>query len=174
MTKNILNGLIQIYTGDGKGKTTAAVGQAVRASGQGLKVIFIQFIKGIDSGEHIFISEYHPFEINRLNSHDYFQKNGEDITKYSRETLELASMALGSGKYDIVVLDEIFIAHQLRHITTQEIIKLMDIKPASVELIMTGRYAPAQVIERADLVTEMKAIKHPYNKGVTSRKGIEY
>ena len=167
-------GLIQIYTGDGKGKTTAALGIALRASGHGLKVIFIQFIKGIATGEHKFIQKYLPFEIVQLSSGNCFQKNGEQLGKEVKQTLEFTREILLGSKYDMVILDEIFIALSQNLITTKDIMDLLDMKPDTVELVLTGRNAPPEIVQRADLVTEMLMIKHPFNEGITGRLGIEY
>jgi len=134
-------GLVQVYTGDGKGKTSAAFGLALRAIGRGLKVYIIQFIKGgFDYGE-LYVVEKLP-----------------NLTV----------------KYDLVILDEINIAVSLRLIDLKEVVKLIKNKPSNVELILTGRYAPKEIIESADLVTEMKEVKHPYTKGLPPRKGIEF
>jgi cob(I)alamin adenosyltransferase len=168
------NGLIHIYTGNGKGKTTAALGLALRACGHDLKVILIQFIKGSIAGEHKFTSKYKSFRILKLNDDDCFKKPKEQQKKEARETLDTAARILTSQEYDIVILDEIFMAYNMGFVTINEIINLMDNKPTHVELIMTGRMAPTAAIERSDLVTEMMMIKHPYNKGIKARPGIEY
>ena len=174
MTGNDSRGLTQIYTGNGKGKTSAALGLALRASGHNLKVIFIQFLKGTICGEHKFISKYSPFEIIKINGDDCFYKPKEELAQLARTTLEIAYRSLTDGEYDIVILDELFMALQMRLITMDEILYLIDNKPEPVELIMTGRMAPVEIIQRADLVTEMTMIKHPYNKGIPARLGIEY
>jgi cob(I)alamin adenosyltransferase len=174
MKTKIENGLIHIYTGNGKGKTSAALGLALRASGYNLKVVLIQFIKGINSGEHMFVSKIDSFKIIKLNDDDCFNKSREQLIKEAGEMLEITAQTLTNGAYDIVILDEIFVAYNMRLVTLDEIIHLMDIKPASVELIMTGRMAPAKAVERADLVTEMMMVKHPYNNGINARQGIEY
>ena len=174
METGITNGLIHIYTGNGKGKTSAALGLALRACGHDLRVILIQFIKGSISGEHTFTSKYKSFRILKLNNDDCFGKSEEQQKEEARDTLEIAVRTLTSQEYDIVIFDEIFMAYNMRFITIDEIINLMDIKPFRVELIMTGRMAPAAAIERADLVTEMTMIKHPYSRGVAARAGIEY
>lgn len=174
METGIANGLIHIYTGNGKGKTSAALGLALRACGHNLRVILIQFIKGSISGEHKFISKHESFKILKLNDDDCFKKPKEQQKKEAAEILEIAARTLISQEYDIVILDEIFMAYNMNFISIDEIMHLMDIKPSSVELIMTGRMAPAEAIERSDLVTEMLMVKHPYTKGIKSRAGIEY
>ena len=167
-------GYVQLYIGNGKGKTTAALGQALRAAGRGMRVTFIQFLKGELSGEHLFTEKYDCFEIIQLNKGNCFRQSNEDLLPVTEKTLLLAEEKLTSGEYDVVVLDEIFTALARELVTTEQIIHLIDTRPDSVELIMTGHKAPPQLIERADLVTEMTAIKHYYKKGVKLRKGIEY
>jgi cob(I)alamin adenosyltransferase len=174
MTDKLSRGLIQVYTGDGKGKTSAALGLAMRASGDGLKVIFIQFVKGIPTGEHIFVEKYKPFEIIQPGVGDCFSKTREQLAADARKTLEFARRQLSDKKYDVVILDEIFVAVDQDFITKQEFIELIDLKPERTELILTGRNAPLEVVQRADLVTEMLMIKHPFNKGTESRPGEEF
>lgn len=174
MAEGQLKGLIQVYTGDGKGKTTAALGQAIRASGQGLKVVFIQFLKSQAGGEHLFASRFKPFEIIQFGKGDLFKKPDQELLQETMEAYEFARKALVGGKYDLVILDEIFVAHWRGLLSLQQILDLMQMKPGNVELVMTGRKAPQEVVKRADLVTEMLVIKHPFSEGVPQRKGIEY
>jgi cob(I)alamin adenosyltransferase len=174
MTEGQFKGLIQVYTGDGKGKTTAALGQAIRACGQGLKVIFIQFLKSQSGGEHNFAEKFKPFEIIQFGKGDLFKKPDDELLRETGEAYEFAKKALVSGRYDLVILDEIFVAHWRGFLSLQQVLDLMQMKPANVELIMTGRKAPQEVVKRADLVTEMLLIKHPFSEGVQQRKGIEY
>ena len=174
MAEQDFKGLVQVYTGDGKGKTTAALGQALRASAQGLSVIFIQFLKTQPGGENFFAEKYEPFEIIQFGKGDLFKKDEEEILRETRAAYEFAVGALVGGKYDMVVLDEIFIAHWRGFISLPQILDLIKMKPANVELILTGRKAPQEVVRRADLVTEMLMIKHPFSEGVHQRKGIEF
>ncbi len=167
-------GYIQVYTGNGKGKSTAALGLALRAVGRGMQVIFIQFLKGEPSGEHFFVEQYKCFEIIRPNNGDCFRQSDTELRPVTGETLAIARDSLTNGKYDLVILDEIFAALGRNLLTTGQIIELMENKPDDVELVMTGREAPQEVIQRADLVTEMSAAKHYYDKGVKLRRGIEY
>lgn len=168
-------GLIQIYTGDGKGKTTAALGLALRAGGQGMKVIIIQFIKGDRTcGEHLFAAQYHPFEIVQLNTGDSFTQSLEELRSTTEQTLAFAEKTILGGGYDMVILDEIFVAVNKGLVSTEQVLSLMSKKPESMELILTGRGAPKEIIEQADLVTEMVAVKHPLIKGIKARRGIEY
>lgn len=174
MTEQDLKGLIHVYTGDGKGKTTAALGLAMRAAGQGLKVAFIQFIKGTTCGEHTFASQYHPFDIVQISVGDSFSKSREQLATEAQQTLAYAEEEILSGKYDMVVLDEIFIAVNQGLITINQVLDLVDKKPYSLELILTGRRASPEIVQRADLVTEMLMIKHPFTEGIEARRGIEY
>jgi len=168
-------GLIQVYTGDGKGKTTAALGLAIRAVGQGMKVIIIQLIKGDRTcGEHLFTAQYHPFEIVLLNTGDSFTQSLEELRSTTEQTLALAEKIILGGGYDVVILDEIFVAINKGLVSTEQKLNLMMKKPEPMELVLTGRRAPKEIIEQADLVTEMVAVKHPFAKGTTARKGMEY
>ena len=171
----LTRGLVQVYTGEGKGKTTAALGLALRAAGQDMKVIIIQFVKGGPTcGEHLFVARYHPFEIVQLNTGNSFTQTTEELRPVTEQTLSLAEKTLTEGKYDVVILDEIFAAVNTGLITTAQVLDLMKKKPEKAELVLTGRDAPAEVIQKADLVTEMLVIKHPFTKGIPARRGIEY
>jgi len=168
-------GLIQVYTGEGKGKTTSALGLALRAAGQGMKVIIIQFIKGDRTcGEHLFAAQYHPFEIVQLNTGDSFTQSLEELRSTTEQSLTFAEKTIPDGGYDMVILDEIFVAVNKGLVSTEQVLSLMGKKPEPMELILTGRGAPKEIIEKADLVTEMVTVKHPFSKGTTARKGIEY
>ena len=167
-------GLIQIYTGEGKGKTTAALGLALRAVGQDKRVAFIQFLKNEKCGEHFFADRFQIFKIVQMTSEDCFKVPAEKLAEEARKTLAFAEEAMLSGKYDLLILDEIFIAVQKKAINVEQVLKLLDKKPENLELVLTGRYAPQEIIQRADLVTEMRLIKHPMARGITARRGIEY
>jgi len=167
-------GLVHVYTGDGKGKTTAALGLALRAVGQGMKVIIIQFIKGdCICGEHLSAARYHLFEIVQLNTGNSFTQNLEELRSTTEQTLARAEKIVLGGDYDVVILDEIFVAISKGLVSTEQTLSLMSMKPGPMELILTGRGAPKEIIEQADLVTEMVAVKHPFTKEVMARKGIE-
>lgn len=172
--ERLARGYIQVYTGEGKGKTTAALGLALRAAGQGMSVVFIQFLKGETSGEQLLAAGYHLFEFIRPNQGICLRQGNEELRPVTEQTLSLAEEKLTQGKYDIIVLDEIFTAVNRGLITTARVIGLLDKKPDNVELVLTGRKAPREVIERADLVTNMTAVKHYFSKGTRGRKGIEY
>jgi cob(I)alamin adenosyltransferase len=167
-------GLIHVYTGDGKGKTTAAIGLAVRACGQGKRVGFIQFLKNEPCGEHFFLSAYPAFEIVQISTENCFTGPLEKIQEQAQKTLARAEEMVLSGKYDLLVLDEICVALQRGLISVAQVLKLIDKKPAALELVLTGRYAPPEIINRADLVTEMCPVKHPLRQGIKARRGIEY
>ncbi len=170
-------GYIQIYTGNGKGKTTAALGQALRAAGRGLKTFIVQFMKNSPYGE-IKIFEQMPnwvtFEHYGSDSFVFLNKAaGKEDIYMAQQAFHRARKALSSDKYDIVIMDEVCVAIFFALLKTQDVLSLLDEKPEPVELILTGRYCPLELIERADLVTEMQEIKHYFQKGVTARKGIE-
>ena len=170
-------GLVQVYTGDGKGKTSAAFGLALRAIGRGLKVYIIQFIKGgFDYGELYIVEKLPNLTLKAFGQGKFVTQipPGEKDMKIAKEAFELAKKIVKSGKYDIVILDEINVAMSLRLVKTEEVIDLIKEKPEHVELVLTGRYAPKEIIDIADLVTEMKEIKHPFQKGIPPRKGIEF
>jgi len=170
-------GLVQVYTGDGKGKTSAAFGLALRAIGQDFKVYAIQFIKGgFDYGELHIADKLPNFKLAAFGRGKFitdFSPRGEDA-KQAQEALKLAVKVVKEGEYDIVILDEVNVALNMKLIELNEVLELIKTKPEHVELILTGRNAPAKLVEVADLVTEMREVKHPYMKGVQPRKGIEY
>ncbi len=169
-------GCTQVYTGNGKGKTTAALGLALRAVGRGLRVCFFQFIKGGGPyGEHLLDDRLAPlFTIIQTGRPGWV--NTKDITedrRLAQEALEQARTGLVSGDYDLFVCDEINGAVGFGLIDVEQVLELIKLKPAGVELVLTGRNAHEQVIEAADLVTEMREVKHYYKAGVPARTGIE-
>jgi cob(I)alamin adenosyltransferase len=170
-------GLVQVYTGNGKGKTSAAFGAALRAVGRGLKVYVIQFIKGgFDYGELYVVDKLPNLKLAAFGRGRFITETPplkEDVEPV-REAFELAKKVVSEGKYDIVILDEINVVVDLKMVSVDEVVELIRNKPKHVELILTGRNAAPAVIELADLVTEMREVKHPYARGVPSRKGIEY
>jgi len=170
-------GLIQVFTGNGKGKTSAALGSILRAVGHNLKVFIVFFMKGkYPYGEFSSLPRLPNVEIASFGLRcliDPSNINPEEIAQ-AELALKTARQAMLSGKYDMVVLDEVNVAVYFKLIRLEDVIQLIEAKPSGVELILTGRYAEASVIERADLVTEMVKIKHPYDRGIKARKGIEY
>lgn len=170
-----MKGLVHVYTGDGKGKTTAALGLALRAAGQGLKVVIIQFLKGdSDCGEHIFASSYHPFDIIQLNRGNCFTMPEKELREDVAKTMAAAEKVITGEEYQLVILDEIFIAVKRGLLDPDRVIGLIKGKPDAVELVLTGRDAPEEIRELADYVTEMRMIRHPYTRGIAARKGIEH
>jgi len=170
-----MKGYIQVYTGNGKGKTTAALGLALRAAGAGLKVYFAQFIKGMRYSEHSSLEALADKITIRQYGRNCFIKGSpmeEDIRAAREGFLEIRGVIL-SGKYHVVILDEVNIATRYRLFSVQDLLDLILIKPDEVEIIITGRDADPRIIDAADLVTEMKEIKHYYKKGVSARDGIE-
>ncbi len=171
-----MQGYIQVYTGNGKGKTTAALGLTLRAVGAGKKVFFAQFVKGQRYSEVKAIEQYLPgVQIKQYGLDCFIRKNPTqaDIDAARQGLCEVKEIIL-SGKYDIVVLDEANIAIFYKLFSVQELIDVITQKPTEAEIIITGRYAAPELIEVADLVTEMKEIKHYYNEGVEARTGIEH
>ena len=178
MTDKLLTGgLVEIFTGSGKGKTTAALGAALRALGHELRVHIVFFMKGgYPYGERNMLPQLPNVSFQSF-GHEHFvdpQNVKAEEREQAREALQAARAAISSGKFDLVVLDEVNVAVAWKLIEVEELIKLIEKKPQNVELILTGRYADQRLIERADLVTEMVEVKHPYQKGIKARKGIEY
>jgi cob(I)alamin adenosyltransferase len=169
-------GYIQVYTGNGKGKTTAALGLAMRAAGAGLKVYFVQFLKGRKNSEHISLEKFK----NQITVRQYGNKSfltgkpTSDDIRMARKGFLDAEKAVYNRKYDLIVLDEVFVAINLKLIKLDDVVTLLKTKPCSVEIVLTGRNAPLKIIDIADLATEMKEIKHYYKSRVKARLGIEF
>jgi len=174
---NIGQGYIQVYTGNGKGKTTAALGLAVRAAGHGLHTVILQFMKGwIDYGELGGVRMLAPYvEIHQAGRDTFVNRKNPDPedVRMARDGWRLAKGIILDGKADIVVLDEINCAMDFGLLPVEEVIEVLRKKPAGMELVLTGRGAPPAVMEIADLVTEMREVKHYYAKGVDARVGVE-
>ena len=170
-------GLIQVYTGDGKGKTTATLGLALRAAGHGLRVEIVQFMKGwpgygeLEGVKWLPTVTIHPFGRSGWIHPD--QPEPEDYEQAAR-ALAYARQVMAGGEADILVLDEINVAVSFGLIALDDVMDFIRRRPPHIELILTGRYAPDGLIEIADTVTEMREIKHHYSKGIKARKGIEY
>lgn len=169
-------GLVQVFTGDGKGKTSAAMGVVLRALGQGLKVCVIFFMKGAyPSGERNILSKLPNVTLATFGGGFVDPANVEPEQKeQAREALASAAKAMLSGDYDLVVLDEVNVAVAWKLLEVDEVVKLIRDKPEDLELVLTGRNADPKIIKEADLVTEMLMIKHPYTAGIGARRGIEY
>ena len=168
-------GYVQVYTGDGKGKTTAALGLAIRAAGAGFMVFIAQFLKKGDYSEIQALERFSDLitvEQFGLGRFVRGKPEPEDI-EAARKGLEIIKKIFSSGKHQIVILDEANVAAACGLVSIDDLVAVIEQKPAHVELILTGRGAPPQVIERADLVSEVKSIKHYFNNGVEARVGIE-
>lgn len=185
-------GLVHVYTGDGKGKTTAALGVAFRAAGHGFSVLIIQFLKGgSHTGEISAVKKFPNMKIRQFgrkcpysdkmrkglidcgNCRDCFKTGRDEITK-AQKALRFAREASKSGNYDIVVLDEVNVALAIGWIKARDVLNLVKKKHKNTELILTGRTVPKSIIKAADMVTEMKEVKHPMKRGIFVRRGIEY
>lgn len=167
-------GYVQVYTGDGKGKTTAALGLALRAAGAGLRVFIGQFVKGMEYSELRALARFPEIEVRRYGRTCFIDREPEpeDIAA-ARAGLAEARAETLSGRWDLVILDEANIATHFGLFPVEELLALMIAKPEGVELVITGRRADPAIIAAADLVTEMREVKHYYERGVQSRKGIE-
>jgi cob(I)alamin adenosyltransferase len=173
-------GFVIVYTGDGKGKTTAALGMALRAIGRGWQVLMVQFMKGtwhyaeLDAAKRL----APDFEIVTMGKGFYKILDDhytEDEHRAAATTaLSFARAQMLSGKYDLLILDEINNAVSTGLLSLAQVLELLDAKPADFHILLTGRGAPQELIDRADLVTEMRAIKHPYQKGILAQKGIDF
>lgn len=170
-------GLVMVVTGNGKGKTTSALGQALRALGHGGKVCMIQFMKGRKYGECLAAESFLPGLTMHQCGLDSFvmRENPAPVDlEMAEKGMELASQAVLSGEWDMVILDEINVALDFKLVTLADVLGLLEKKPHSLDLILTGRYAPQELIERADTVSEVQEIKHHYAAGIKDRAGIEY
>ncbi|MBS3790096.1 MAG: cob(I)yrinic acid a,c-diamide adenosyltransferase [Candidatus Thermoplasmatota archaeon] len=176
MSEKLDKGLVQVYTGDGKGKTTAAIGLAIRAVGRDFKVYIGQFMKTLDFGEHKALARFEDkITIEQFGSGEFHVEEtpSEEEIERAEKGVEKIRESILSGDYDIVIADEICVAYHFGLLGLEHLMDLIDIKPDDVELLFTGRKAPEELIEGADLVTEMKEIKHPYKRGIKARRGIE-
>ncbi len=169
-------GYIQVYTGNGKGKTTAALGLALRAAGAGLKVFIAQFVKKRRCSEHKALERFKDLITIKQYGTGFLrdEKVTDRAIHSARKGLEEVRRIILSREYDVVILDEINIATHNKLFTVEELLHIVDAKPSNMEIVLTGRHADQRIIKRADLVTEMKEIKHYWEKGVKARAGIEY
>ncbi len=171
-------GYIQVYTGNGKGKTTAALGLALRAAGRGLRTYMAQFMKKGEYGELLAVARclegLVTIEQFGLPEFHHMEKGvAPEETRAAEQGLAAAHAALQDGGYRIVVLDEVNTLLHFGIVPLEPVLRLLDGKPAAVELVLTGRYAPQAILDRADLVTEMREVRHYYQQGVPAREGIE-
>ncbi len=169
------NSIIQVYTGDGKGKTTAAFGVALRASGHDLKTLVIQFLKNRKSGEVKAADKMEKITVEQYGKPDFIINGeaSEDDYKKAEEAFDRAEKAIVEEDWDIIIMDELNLSIYFDLIELEAVLKLLD-KVENTEIIITGRNAEDELIEKADLVTSMEEIKHPYKEGFKARKGIEY
>ena len=172
-------GLIQVYTGPGKGKSTAAIGQAVRAAGHGLKVGLVTFFKDPEAfgyGEYKSLEKLgiKTFLFAKKHPHFYKELNLDDVCRECSSGLKFIKELFRDPSWDMLVLDEINIAVRDGFLKEEEVLSLLEAKPEKLELVLTGRGITDKIIEKADLVSEVKEVKHPYSQGIKSRKGIEY
>jgi len=171
-------GLILLYTGNGKGKTTASFGLALRAIGHGEKVFMIQFMKGNEKyGEVQATRKYLPgFELVQKGLDAFVKKGnpGQEDLRLAREGMDLARKIISEGNHDLVILDEINVAVDFGLVCQEDVIELLSLKPEHVTLVLTGRYAPEKLMEKADMVSEVREIKHHYHNGIPAQPGIEY
>jgi cob(I)alamin adenosyltransferase len=177
MTKNERKGLLIVYTGDGKGKSTAAFGMVLRAWGRGMRVCVIQFIKS-ENGKWGEIKAAEKLGLEWITTGDGFTWDSKDMDETAARALygwEKAREKISSGEYDLIVLDEMTYAFQFGWLNITDVLQwLAENKPSNLHLVITGRGAPEQLIQRADLVTEMKLVKHPYDQGIQAQPGIEF
>ena len=173
-------GLVHIYTGAGKGKTTAAIGLGIRAYGQGLKVLMVQFLKGWTTGEMKVIASLGPcFQLFQKKENDKFtlgmtEAEMKGLKGEIRIGLNYTIDAVMSGEWDLIIMDEIMAAVNCGFLPLEEVVEIVKNKPEKLELVMTGRDAPSKLIALADYVSEITARKHPMEKGIIAREGIEY
>jgi len=176
-SEHLSPGLVQVFTGDGKGKTSAALGVILRALGHGVRVYIVYFMKGdYPYGERRILSELANVTMASFGSREFV--NPENVKPEEKEqakrALAAGREAMLSGNYDLVVLDEVNIAVAWKLVELDEVIRLINDKPENVELVLTGRKADTKLVQLADLVTEMLKIKHPYDEGIKGRRGIDY
>ncbi len=174
--KSNRTGYVQVYTGDGKGKTTAALGLALRAAGHDQRTYIGQFMKGSDYGELSALERLPQITIDQYGDPHCIRK--EEVTDKHRSQaaagIERARNAMLSGTHDLVVLDEINVALWFELLPEETVLALLDDRPAGIEMVLTGRRAPQSILDRADLITEMREVRHYYSEGVVARKGIEF
>lgn len=174
--RRLERGLVEVYTGNGRGKTTAAIGLAFRAVGRGLRVHIIQFMKGDESYGEFQSCKAHPdIEIEQFGRKEFVnpkEPSTVDVELAARG-MARAREVLGAGRADLVVLDELNVAVGFGLVRVEDVMALLDLRPDHVELLITGRMAPPELVQRADLVTEMREVKHPFDQGVLAREGID-
>lgn len=182
MQERMSSGLIQIYFGDGKGKTTAAVGQAVRAAGQGMRVCFVQFMKSVpfSIGERVSLRSLNRnirVIVHEYPKDLYVNFKVTDVKRFSQEVghfLETVDLVAQSGQFDLLILDELGSVLQLGLVSEKRILDLLGSCSSGLDVVMTGWVFPQNLLDAADLITEFKKVKHPFDRGIPARKGIEF
>ncbi len=169
-------GLVLVYTGDGKGKTTAALGLAFRAAGHGFKILAIHFLKGRDYGEAKAAEHLPNFETVKAGRDKFVNRDNPDPedVKLAAEGMARARESAAKGTHNLILLDEINVALNYNLVSLQEVLELIDTRAPGVDLVLTGRNAPPEILEKADMVSEVKDIKHHFASGTKAREGIEY
>ena len=170
-----MKGYVQVYTGDGKGKTTAAIGLAIRALGAGWRVFIAQFLKSGEYSEHKALAQFSDHLTIKTYGRNVFIKGEpeEEDRRLAQEAYQEIAEIVASGQYRLVILDEANVAVHYELITIAQLLDLIDRRADGVELLITGRYAHSRLIERADLVTEMRGVKHYFDRGIKARVGVE-
>jgi cob(I)alamin adenosyltransferase len=167
--------MIQIYTGNGKGKTTAAFGLALRAAGAGLNVYIGQFTKGCSCSEHKALKKIKNIKLEQFGRECFIRKKpGQVDVELAHQGMEKIKKIIAYGNYQVIILDEINIALRFKLVSLKEVLDLIRLTPKNIELVLTGRYAPVQLIQAADLVSQIREVKHYYAKGEKARRGIEF
>ena len=177
--KEMRQGLVHIYCGDGKGKTSAAVGLAVRAAGRGMKVLVVRFLKTENSGEVEVLRNIPGITVTPCDRTFgfVFRMNEEqkaEAAEYYQKRFETAEKEAESGNYDLLILDEILASCNYGMVQEQSVLEFLHTKPAGLEVVLTGRDPSEKMVEQADYVSEIHMVKHPYQKGISARKGIEF
>ncbi len=169
-------GLVMVYTGDGKGKTTAALGLAFRAAGHGYKILAVHFMKGRNYGEAKAAAYLPHFDVFKAGREKFVNRDNPDPEdlRLAAEGLSRAKEAALSSAYNLILLDEVIVAINYNLVSMQDVLDLIDKRAPGVDLVLTGRDAPPEIMERADMVSEVKAIKHHYASGIKAREGIEF
>nr|MDO8082016.1 cob(I)yrinic acid a,c-diamide adenosyltransferase [Candidatus Freyarchaeota archaeon] len=176
MRQRLTKGIIQVYYGTGKGKTTASLGLAFRATGHGFKVHMIQFMKGeVNYGEIKASKNYPNIKITQFGRPEIIAEPEKVDIEQAKEALELAKKTIEEDEYDVLILDEVGVAIDMGLINVKDVVEMLKKKPPLMEIILTGRYMHPKLLEIADLVTEMRMVKHPFvTQGLQARKGIDF
>lgn len=172
--KSTRRGFVHVYTGDGKGKTTAALGLALRAAGAGMRVYIAQFLKRGRYSEVKALESVKGVTLEQFGRPEFVREPTESDRRAARWGLVAVATAMTGGRYEVVVADELCTAIAAKVVSVDAVEKLLALRPAHVELVLTGRRAPARIVRAADLATEMRPLKHYYTRGVKARKGIEF